>query len=283
MMSSPPQVERRHAPVGPCALSVDMHIHTNYSDAPKCTVDVVEERCLELGMGVAVCDHNEIRGAMKLIEGGRVLCLPAVEVGSKEKLEILAYFDDPAKLEDFYRREVEPYKRARFFTKLDRSFTLIIPAAKDAGALVCLPHPYGPSYKSVNFSKTRKATLFDPHMFRHIDLIEVINGHMADHRNFKAYMLAEVFDKNVSVGSDAHLPKNIGNIYFRFDRPMDRKGVFDLLRFPIKVGVADKYRIRDTARTAAGVIPQHLELFVSRRKQREWIMKYDSANGATAG
>ncbi|MCL4234454.1 MAG: MscL family protein [Deltaproteobacteria bacterium] len=71
---------------------------------------------------------------MGLIERGEILCVPALEVGSREKLEFLAYFDDPARLEDFYSREVEPYKRARFFTKLDRSFTHLIPAAKEAGA-----------------------------------------------------------------------------------------------------------------------------------------------------
>ncbi len=269
-----PFIERRHAPVGPTALSVDMHIHTNFSDAPKCTLDAITERCRETGVGIAVCDHNEIRGAMGLIERGEILCVPALEVGSREKLEFLAYFDDPAKLERFYSREVEPHKRARYFTKLDRSFTQLIPAAKEHGALVCLPHPFGPSYKNVNHGRERKAALFDPRMFCHVDLIEVINGHMRDHRNFKAYMLSEVFEKNVTAGSDAHLPKDIGTIYLRFDRAMDRKGVYDLLHFPIKVGMTTTYRFSNFARTAAGVIPKHLQLFISKKRQREWVMKY---------
>ncbi|MCL4235916.1 MAG: hypothetical protein KJ042_15505, partial [Deltaproteobacteria bacterium] len=115
------------------------------------------------------------------------------------------------------------------------------------------------------------------HVTADVRRIEVINGHMRDHRNFKAYMLSEVFEKNVTAGSDAHLPKDIGTIYLRFDRAMDCKGVYDLLHFPIKVGMTTTYRFSNFARTAAGVIPKHLQLFVSKKKQREWVMKY--ANG----
>ena len=102
---------------------------------------------------------------------------------------------------------------------------MLIPAAKELGALVCLPHPFAPSYKNLNFSKKRKAALFDPGFFSMIDMIEVLNGQLADHRNFKAFMLSEVFDKNASAGSDAHRPQDIANIFLRFDRPLDRRGV----------------------------------------------------------
>ncbi|MCZ7583694.1 MAG: hypothetical protein M5R36_10380 [Deltaproteobacteria bacterium] len=103
----------------------------------------------------------------------------------------------------------------------------------------------------MNFGKKRKAALFDPALFSRIDMIEVLNGHMADHRNFKAFMLSEVFEKSAMAGSDAHRPEDIGKIFMRFDRRMDRQGVYDLLHFPIKLGITEKYSIAKFARNVA--------------------------------
>ncbi|MCB1153020.1 PHP domain-containing protein [bacterium] len=273
-------VERRHRLQGPVAQCVDLHMHSDYSDAPKLTLDIIEQRALELGIGVSVTDHNEARGSLKLCERGKILCLPGIEVGSREKLEVLCYFKTPAELEEFYRKHVEPYKRSRYYTKLDRSFTQIIPAAKEHGALVSLPHPFGPSYKNVNFSKKRKAALFDPDVFGKIDMIEVINGHMPDNRNFKAYMLSEIFEKRVSAGSDAHVPEDIGRIYLRFDREEDVAGVFELLQQPIKLGMTDNFSAMNFAKTSRRVIPMHLRLFFSKKHQRQWMMKLDDGDEA---
>ncbi len=254
---------------------MDMHVHSEYSDAPKTTLDVITEICLARRLGVAVTDHNEIRGSIQLLERQKVLVLPGIEVGSTERLEFLIYFRDPEQLEDFYRTNVEPFKRQRFYAKLNRSFTMLIPAAKELGALICLPHPFAPSYKNLNFSKKRKAALLDPEIFSMVDMIEVLNGQLADHRNFKAFMLSEVFDKNACAGSDAHRPQDIANIFMRFDRELDRRGVFDLLHFPIKMGITHRFSFAGLAKTGRGVIPKHLQLFFFKKRQRQWMMKYD--------
>ncbi len=272
-----PIVDRRIKTTGPTALCVDMHIHSCYSDAPRNTPDAIVEKCHENNVGVAVCDHNEIRASVMLAQSQKVLCVPAIEVGAKERLEFIAYFKNTATLEDFYRREVEPYKRSRFFAKLDRSFTELIPAAKERGALVCLPHPFAPTYKNINHNPRRKAALFAPEIFGRVDLIEVTNGHLPDKRNYRAYMLKELFDKNSSAGSDSHRPEEIGNVYLRFDQVLDAEGVFDHMLRPKKVGIAKPYRVVRFAKTARNAAPTHLQLYFSRKRQQSWMTKYGEA------
>jgi predicted metal-dependent phosphoesterase TrpH len=276
----PRDSDRRRPPIGPTAVSVDMHIHSDYSDAPMNTVEVILSACRRMNIGVAIADHNEIRGSIKAAEQSDVLVFPAIEVGSRERLEFLAYFIDLDSLENFYRNSVEPFKKSRYFTVLDRSFTHLIPEAKESGALVCLPHPYAPSYKNINFGRERKEALFKPEFFSKIDLIEVLNGHLPDNRNFKAFILSEIFEKNVSAGSDAHRPEDIGSAFLRFNRPIDRRGVFDLMHFPIKVGMSQRYSITHFASVSRSVMGRHLQLFFSKKRQRHWMMKYE--NGAAS-
>jgi predicted metal-dependent phosphoesterase TrpH len=272
-----PVMDHRVWAKGPKALCVDMHIHSSYSDAPGNTLETIVNKCRENKVGAAICDHNEIRGSVLLTESRQVLSIPAIEVGTSERLEFIAYFRETAALEEFYRKEVEPFKRSRFYAKLDRSFSELIPAAKEHGALVCLPHPFGPSYKNVNFGRKRKAALFNPDLFSNIDLIEVTNGHLPDSRNYRAYMLSELFDKSASAGSDAHRPAEIGNVYLRFDKVLDSKGVFDHLLAPKKVGIAKPYRVIRFAKTARNAAPTHLQLYFSRKHQQRWMSKYGEA------
>ncbi|MCZ7583695.1 MAG: PHP domain-containing protein [Deltaproteobacteria bacterium] len=136
--AAPVEADRRRPLEGPTGIGIDMHLHSDYSDAPRSKIENIEAVCREKDIGVAVTDHNEIRGAVKLAERGKTLMLPAIEVGSEERLEILVYFLDIAQLEDFYRREVEPYKRHRYYTKLGRSFTKLIPRRRStAGSFAC--------------------------------------------------------------------------------------------------------------------------------------------------
>ena len=62
-------------------LLVDTHVHTRYSDGIA-GIPRIERHCQNRGWGVAVTDHNEIRGAAELYERERVPVIPGIEVGT---------------------------------------------------------------------------------------------------------------------------------------------------------------------------------------------------------
>ena len=97
-------------------LLVDTHVHTRYSDG-LAGIPRIERHCGNRGLGVAVTDHNEIRGAVELFERERVPVIPAIEVGTEEGIDLLVYFPRGELLEDFYRSAVEPYLRTRFMVR----------------------------------------------------------------------------------------------------------------------------------------------------------------------
>lgn len=255
---------------------MDMHIHSDYSDAPANSIATITEKFRQLEMGACICDHNEIRGSIELFSKGEICTIPSIEIGSAERLEFLVYFLEPADLEDFYIRHVEPYKRTRFFAKLDRGFEYLIPAAKEYGAAVALPHPFAPSYKNINHSKARKAKLFSPSIFSKIDLIEVINGHLPQKRNKKAFLLSELFEKSPIAGSDSHLPETLGTVYCQFNQTLSYIEILQVFTSGIRLGMSQKFSMRETAKTGRKMFQSHLKLFVSRKDQKRWMVKYEA-------
>lgn len=258
----------------PRTPAMDMHVHTKYSDA-SITVDQLIELSLRRRLGICVCDHNEIRGAIQLYEHGKVVTLPGIEIGSAERLEFLCYFCDPGCLEEFFTREVEPHKVNRYYAKLNKSFTELIPAAKEYGAIVALPHPFAPGWKNFNFNRKRKEKLLDPSFLAHIDLIEVINSHIPDSRNFKAFLLSEILDKSVCAGSDAHRIAEVGSAYLSFGATLTANQIFDLLKQRIKVGSNQRFKFHRTVGTSRSVIMNHIKLYLSKKDQQRWMVRYD--------
>lgn len=260
----------------PLAVAMDMHVHSIYSDAPGNTIQVISKVAEEREMGICICDHNEIRGSVELFSKNKICTIPSIEIGSAERLEFLLYFADPVDLESYYMRHVEPYKKSRFYAKLDRSFTYLIPAAKEYGAAVALPHPFAPTWKNINFGISRKAKLFAPELFSKVELIEVINGHLPTKRNIKAFLLAEVFDKSPTAGSDAHLPETIGSAFSHFNQMLNYIEVLQVFTTGIRVGMNQKFSMLETARTGRKMIRSHLQLFISRKDQKRWMVKYEA-------
>jgi predicted metal-dependent phosphoesterase TrpH len=260
----------------PVANVMDMHVHSVFSDAARNTLETITAMANKLEMGACICDHNEIRGSIALFSKGEIATIPSIEIGSAERLEFLLYFREPGDLERFYVKEVEPFKRSRFYAKLERSFEALLLAAKEHHATVALPHPYAPSWKNVNFGKQRRQRLFQPGVLAMIDLVEVINGHLTEKRNFKAFLLSEMFNKSPIAGSDSHDPETIGSVYCQLSEPLDHREMLDVFTSGIKVGMNQKFSMRDTATAGKSVISSHVKLFVSRRDQKRWMVKYET-------
>ncbi len=271
---TPERARRRGDAQALRTTAMDMHVHTNFSDAKIAVAELIAE-VQRRRFGVSVCDHNEIRGSIALWDSGRVVTLPGIEIGSQERMEFLLYFPTPEALEGYYVRNVEPFKKSRFFAMLDRSFVALAPAAKEEGAVVCLPHPFAPGWKNFNFNASRKRKFLDPDFLANVDLIEVINSHVTDGRNFKAFMLSEILDKSVSAGSDAHRLDEVGSAYLSFDGNLTASEIFAILRSRIKVGSEQRFRYARTVNTSRGVIFNHLKLFFGKKKQARWMLPYD--------
>ena len=254
--------------------AMDMHVHTTFSDA-KITIAQIIEAANRRRLGINVCDHNELRGSIKLWETGQTVTIPAIEIGSAERLEFLCYFPSPGCLEDYFVHYVEPHKNSRYYAKLGKSFTYLVPAAKEYGAIVSLPHPFAPGWKNFNFNRKRKNKLMDPKFMAQVDLIEVINSHIPDSRNFKAFMLSEILDKSVSAGSDAHRIKEVGSAYLSFGENLNAAEIFRLLRQRIKVGSDQRFRFGRTMGTTRGVLFDHIKLYLSKKTQARWMLRYD--------
>ena len=72
---------------------VDMHFHTHYSDGSS-AVEEIANRVRELGIGIAITDHNDIRGAIEIHKDTGIFSIPGIEITSKEGAHLLIYFYD---------------------------------------------------------------------------------------------------------------------------------------------------------------------------------------------
>src|SRR5262249_49975679 len=135
-------------------LLVDTHVHTRYSDG-LAGVPRIERHCRNRGLGIAVTDHNEIRGAVELLERGRASVIPGIEVGTEEGIDLLVYFAGVEALEEFYRHAVEPYLRTRFMVRSWIRTESCLKAAKELDAYASLAHPFALGRKSLDYQHGR--------------------------------------------------------------------------------------------------------------------------------
>lgn len=198
-------------------LLVDLHSHSRYSDGTA-TLEEIEAACQKRKIAVALTDHNEVRGAVKLAGRGKVLTLPAIEVGTREGLEFLVYFADPGALEDFFIRSVEPYLLSRFMVRSRARSLGVIEAAHDLGGYVSLAHPFAPGRKSIDFHSKQgpRQQAFVTRVLAGIDAYERFNGGVLSRSNDRAAEFSLGFHKPITAGSDSHHLSSLGSCGIRY-------------------------------------------------------------------
>ena len=188
-----------------------MHLHTRYSDVLT-RIPRLLSHAEKHGIGVAITDHTEIRGALEACADPRdILVIPGIELETREGPHLLVYFYTPGDLEDFfgtYTRE-----RNRRYGGLPGSLTvsecLIL-----AGSFDCLrvaAHPFG--YFGINrgvLKCVEKEML--PGVLPLLDGIEVICGGMSAGLNGRAVEYAQRHPVPFTGGSDAHILADVGNV-----------------------------------------------------------------------
>jgi hypothetical protein len=191
-------------------LLVDTHVHTRYSDGIA-GIPRIERHCRNRNLGVAVTDHNEIRGAIELYERDRVPVLPGIEVGTEEGIDLLVYFADAESLEEFYRLAIEPYLRTRFMVRSWVRTVDCMKAAKELDAYISLAHPFALGRKSLDYQHGRRGRPFVKSIMEAVDAIELHNGGVHRQANARAQEYAVTAGKRLTVGSDSHRLGTIGS------------------------------------------------------------------------
>jgi predicted metal-dependent phosphoesterase TrpH len=163
----------------------DLHIHTNFSDGINSPEDVVKY-AKQIGLdGIAITDHDTMRGSKKvreLAEDLEIILIPGVEI-TTEYGDILALGVE----EVFTGKPVE-----------------ILDKISSAGGVSILAHPYG-GYWRKSFAEMKVVSEFDA--------IEIFNASTPLESNIRAMELAKKLKKPGIAGSDAHYLDMVGTAF----------------------------------------------------------------------
>lgn len=190
-------------------LLVDTHVHSTYSDGTAGVVRI-ERFCRNRSMGIAITDHNEIRGSTQLYEREQIPVLPGIEVGTQEGIDLLVYFAAADALENFYRDAVEPFLRTRFMVRSWIQTDRCLQVAHEMDGYISLAHPFALGRKSLDYQHGHRGKPFVETILDGVDAIELHNGGVHRQANLKAKAYAETCDKRLTVGSDSHRLGTIG-------------------------------------------------------------------------
>jgi len=163
-------------------MKADLHIHSNFSNDGKSTVDEILAAAAERGLGcIAITDHNSFEAYGLVKDNGKIIVIPGIEVSSEEG-HILAYGID---------------------RDIPRGMTIkeTIDKIREAGGVAFAAHPY--RWWSGLGEKNTLENDFDG--------IEALNARSTASSNRSSEALAARIGKPVSAGSDAHTPQYIGD------------------------------------------------------------------------
>jgi glycosyltransferase involved in cell wall biosynthesis len=178
-------------------ITVDLHLHTEWSHDCAIPADELVEHAEAIGLGgIAVTDHNVFGGALETVEsarGSELVVIPGEEVKTDGQGEVIGLF-----LEEEIPRGM--------------SFGDTIAAIREQGGLVYLPHPFD-----------RLHAIPDPAtLHRHlaeIDVFEVYNARLLrDSFNDEALRFARKYRLLQGAGSDAHVLQGLGTGVVRMRR-----------------------------------------------------------------
>jgi predicted metal-dependent phosphoesterase TrpH len=198
---------------------VDMHYHTKYSDGSR-KVSAVAKKAKKLGIGVAITDHNEIRGAIEISKYNDLLSVPGIEATTKEGIHLLYYFYNLSELQEFYNHNILPNKDHGCHF-LNIPFVEFIDLSKDYNCVFSAPHPYGISWTGICCEVHQ--SIVTPNQLCKLDAVEVINGSVLKHMNQSAVALSESINKGITAGSDGHRLFELGKVLTYTKYPADRE------------------------------------------------------------
>jgi hypothetical protein len=192
--------------------AVDMHCHTNHSDAPVSIPDALE-KARNRGIGLAVTDHNEVSGSLAAVrEAAGLLIIPAIEVSALDGPHILMYFYTPGDLRDFYQRHIRARKQGSPFLAIRSTTSDILDQADGYSCICAAAHPYGYLIFNKGVGRCVERAYLPEDILTRFDALEAICGGMTRSGNIRAMHLAARYYLGIIGGSDAHLLYDYGNV-----------------------------------------------------------------------
>lgn len=192
--------------------AVDMHCHTDHSDAPVSIGDALA-KARKRGIGLAITDHNEVSGSLSALRQRKgLMIVPGIEVSALDGPHILVYFYSPADLADFFHRHIERKRQASPFLAIRSSTEDILDHADDYSCICAAAHPYGYLIFNKGVGRCVERAYLPDEILHRFDAIEAICGGMTRSGNVRAMHLAERYHLGIVGGSDAHLLYDYGNV-----------------------------------------------------------------------
>jgi predicted metal-dependent phosphoesterase TrpH len=206
---------------------VDLHFHSHYSDGFN-TVEAIATKAYDLGIGIAVTDHNEIRGAVEIDGYQGIFSIPGIEMTSREGTHILIYFYQIDALEAFYSDHLVPYMGNDIMSSTALEMEEIIKRARKFKTVIIFPHPFCGVYTGIQnsyFSQERLERIFSS-----VDGVEVINAENMNKSNLRSALLGFNLGKGITGGSDGHRISQMGKVVTYAACKPSRKAFLDAVK-----------------------------------------------------
>jgi predicted metal-dependent phosphoesterase TrpH len=188
---------------------VDMHFHSHHSDGAD-SVERIAQRARELGIGIAMTDHNAIDGAVAMDAHPDVLSIPGIEVTSREGAHVLVYFYHIDDLKAFYADHVRPHMGPTLMSSIDLDVERIVRRARQYKSVVIFPHPYSAAFTGICNHSFSEARLH--HLLGLADGVEAINAENLKRWNLKSALLGFNLNRAITGGSDGHSIQQMGSV-----------------------------------------------------------------------
>lgn len=205
-------------------ITVDFHVHSEYSSDSVTKIEDLAERARILGLGkLVVTDHNTIKGALILKKRYPEFVIVGEEILTTRG-EVLAFF-----VEEEIPRGLTPLETFR--------------RLRDQGAFISLAHPY--SY--------RRHGWLEEEMIEYgefLDAIEIANARNTVSDNEKAAAFAAAHGIPGTAGSDAHGLDELGRMTLRLAPFNSADELRRAVRAAEVVGSTSSRLVRITSRAA---------------------------------
>jgi predicted metal-dependent phosphoesterase TrpH len=222
-------------------ITLDLHVHTNYSGCSNLRPDRIEPLALENGINtVAICDHNCLQGALETAALAKSITVIIAEEIVTTHGEIIGYF-----LNEHIPPGLSPIET--------------VSEIKRQGGLASVPHPFDLLRSSRLHTSALKQVIDS------IDMIEIFNArNMFNRPDHKLLNRAQKLGVVPVVSSDAHLACEIGRatmVMENYDSPEDfldklREAQCFTRKSPLWVHAATKLiRFRSSRRTGGPPAP----------------------------
>lgn len=189
---------------------VDFHVHSNYSLDGTISVAKLLKTARKMDLGLAICDHNEIRGSMEASQQSDVVIIPGIEVNCSNGTHVLLYFKTQGELRYFFDSVIKPNKQPGAFV-INLLPKELIEKARGFNCIISMPHPFVLGKGGVQRAITA-GTIEQSFIAENVDIIEGINGMATREQNQSAINWAKKMNKPMLAGSDGHVIWQIGTV-----------------------------------------------------------------------